>query len=257
MGEPTSTAKSALEGLRVGCVQYLNSRPLIYGLEDVLLAHPSVLASEMRAGNLEAALVPVFEWLRSPADYVAVDGIGIASRGSVLSVFVAHRGPLELMEAVIADPASLTSVHLVQVLCRGILGRDIPIVSEAEGRNLGDHVGRLWIGNQALDFRKNNHGSGWEYWDLGEAWTRWTGLPFIYALWIVRRSVGNLTQVATALRQLGGAGIEALDKIIHEQNQYAVEVAQEYLRKRICFEIGDAEKGGWPVFARSCRPLVF
>ncbi len=257
MDEPISAAKSALEGLRVGCVQYLNSRPLIHGLEDVLLAHPSVLASKMRAGKLEVALVPVFEWLRSPADYVAVDGVGIASRGAVLSVFVAHRGPLELMKAVIADPASLTSVHLVQVLCRGILGREVPMVSEAEGDQFGDHVGRLWIGNQALDFRQNDRGADWQYWDLGEAWTRWTGLPFVYALWILRRSVCNSDQVAIALREVGSSGIAALDKIIHAQNEYSVELAQEYLRRRICFEIGDAEKRGLSRFRSALKNSGF
>jgi chorismate dehydratase len=70
------TAFPALEGLRIGCVQYLNSRPLIHclrppagpgpGLLDVYLAHPAKLAARLREGVLDAALVPVFEVLRSP-----------------------------------------------------------------------------------------------------------------------------------------------------------------------------------------------
>ena len=84
----------ALAALRVGCVQYLNARPLIHGCDaPVVFDHPSGLARDLAAGALDVALVPVFEALRHPR-YLLADGVAIASDGPVFSVFLAHRGPL-------------------------------------------------------------------------------------------------------------------------------------------------------------------
>ena len=106
----------ALASLRIGCVQYLNSKPLIYGYDGpVVFDHPSGLARDLAAGKLDVALVPTFEALRSP-HYTLVEGVAIASDGPVYSVFLAHRKPLAEVRSVALDPASLTSVHLLQVL---------------------------------------------------------------------------------------------------------------------------------------------
>src|SRR6185295_17793961 len=102
--------------LRIGCVQYLNARPLIYGYDGpVVFDHPSALARDLARGELDAALVPIFEVLRDPR-YVLVDDIAIGSDGPVFSVVLAHRGPLEKVRAITLDPASLTSIHLLRVL---------------------------------------------------------------------------------------------------------------------------------------------
>ena len=239
-----------LKGLRVGCVKYLNSKPLIHGLSEVRLAHPSVLAAELRRGELDAALVPVFELLRSPQDYWAVDGVAIASRGPVYSVFVAYRGSLEDIETLWVDPASLTSVHLVQVLFDGVLGRKVPLVSEP-GNDVGSRKqARLLIGNQAICFRQQQAGQGWSYWDLGEVWGRWTGLPFVYALWVIRRGIPNLNEVASALREVAKVGVAQVDAIAARQDDVPFELARVYLREHISFELGEPEKNGLERFRR-------
>jgi chorismate dehydratase len=244
---------SAISGLRVGCVQYLNSRPLIYGLEGVGLAHPRVLASELREGRLDVALVPVVEWLRAPQAYVAVNGVAIASQGPVMSVFLAHQGRLEGIQAIVADPASLTSVHLVQVLARGLLGRRIPVLaSEHEFVGAREQLSQLWIGNQALEHRLGSAGRGGAevYWDLGEAWTRWTWLPFVYAVWVMREDVADPPAVADALRRVGKNGLRNLDEIVRKQTELPEDLAREYLRERIRFSLGDEEKRGLERFRK-------
>jgi len=101
---------------RIGSVSYLNARPLIYGLEgDVQLETPSVLASLLRKGNLDAALVPVAEYLEYP-HYQIVPGIAVGSRGPVKSVYLAHRKPLNRLKTIALDPASKTSNLLLQVI---------------------------------------------------------------------------------------------------------------------------------------------
>jgi chorismate dehydratase len=249
---------SPLQGLRVGCVQYLNSRPLIHGLPGVELAHPSELAARLRAGALDAALVPVFELLRSPEKYLVVDGVGIVSNGPVYSVFVAHQSPLESLKGVVADPASLTSIHLFKVLVAGVLKRSLPLLA-GDGINLADPAfGHLWIGNQAVAHRLASvRGSGEAgIWDLGEQWTTWTGLPFVYAVWVIRRDVPGAVHVADAFRQLSEQGRRAIPAIAAQEAEFGRELAERYLTVNIRFQVGDAEKAGLLRFTQELQSLA-
>ena len=99
--------------LRLGCVKYLNARPLIHGWAgDVEFDHPSALCRRLAAGELDVALVSSFEYLRNPI-YTIVDGVAIASDGPVFSVVLAHREPIEQLCEIAIDPASETSVNLL------------------------------------------------------------------------------------------------------------------------------------------------
>lgn len=229
----------ALAGLRIGCVRYLNSKPLIYGLEGVRLDHPSRLAKELRDGELDVALVPVFELLSAPGDYVAVDGVGVTSDGPVYSVFVAHREPIESVESILVDPASLTSVHLLQVLFNGVMGRKAPLVER--GR---EDMARLLIGNQAIAFRNGEGKEGWNYWDLGAVWKAWTGLPFVYALWVMRKGLGDPVGIAREFQRIARLGESRIDEIAAGDREVETSVAKVYLRQFIKFAVGDPEHSG-------------
>ena len=239
----------ALKGLRIGCVQYLNSRPLICGLDGVQLEHPRVLAQALRAGELDAALVPVFELLRAPKRYVAVNGVAIASDGPVYSVFVSHERPLAQLRGVVGDPASLSSIHLFQVLAKGALGLDLPLVAAQPGAEYGPELGHLWIGNQAIAHRLQ-HANDKVFWDLGEAWTAWTGLPFVYAVWVLRRGLSDEPGVADAFRELARAGGARIPEIAADETEFGPELALEYLSRHIRFNFGANELAGLDRFRR-------
>lgn len=247
----------ALEGLRIGCVQYLNSRPLIHGLEDVELAHPSELAARLSAEALDAALVPVVELLRTPGRYLVVDGVGIVSEGPVYSVFVAHRRPMADLDGVIADPASLTSVHLFQVLASGVLKRRVPLLSGSGGDSGSAALGRLLIGNQAIACRlqAERAGAGVQFWDLGEQWTGWTGMPFVYAVWVLRRGLDAASHVADAFRAVSEAGQRAIPEIARADTEFGEELASRYLANNICFRLGGAERAGLERFSEELQGL--
>jgi chorismate dehydratase len=234
-------------------------------LDGVVLAHPSALAARLREGALDAALVPVFELLRSPGDYRAVEGVAIASRGPVYSVFVAHRRPLETLEGVLADPASLTSIHLFQVLAAGRLKRP-PRLVPLDSANAGDPAfGRLLIGNQALRHRVESEsgaagavGEGEEvFWDLGEQWTLWTGLPFVYAMWVLRRGIASESYVADAFRTLAAAGVAAVPEIAREASDFGEALALRYLTGNIQFELGEREHAGLARFSSELEGAGF
>ena len=104
------------QSLRIGCVKYLNARPLIYGWpSNVVLDHPSALCAQLARGELDVALVSSFEFLRNPI-YRIVDGISISSDGPVYSVVLAHVGEINEIEQIELDPAAETSGNLLRCL---------------------------------------------------------------------------------------------------------------------------------------------
>lgn len=230
----------ALAGLRIGCVKYLNSKPLIHGYDgSVIFDHPFGLARDLAAGKLDVALVPTFEALRTP-HYTLANGVGIACDGPVYSVFLAHRGPLAGLRSVALDPASLTSVHLLQVLLREY--HDV----QPEFRDLSAFPSEvdaaLIIGNQAIDFRQRDK-DGYQILDLGEEWKRCTGLPFVFAPWLLRPDLPNAQAVAEDLRALKRHGLAHLDEIILNERRDPA-FTRRYLTQHIRFELGEPEKAG-------------
>ena len=244
---------NSLSGLRIGCVRYLNSRPLIDGLPGVRLEHPSVLAAALRAGKLDAALVPVFEVLRAPeARYRLVDGVGICSDGPVYSVFVAHESELSAVREVVADPASLTSVHLLQVLWHRVLGKPVRILAEEDSTDAQRAAARLLIGNQAIRYRIDceQFRPAVHFWDLGEAWARWGRLPFVYAVWVLRSGMdfSLASKAAEGFRALAAAGLRQRDRIAAENGEFSKELSTRYLHNNIRFGVGAREKSGLALF---------
>jgi chorismate dehydratase len=172
--------------LRIGCVKYLNARPLIFGgPADVVLDHPSVLCAQLAHAELDVALVSSFEFLRNPI-YRIVDGISISSDGPVYSVVVAHVGEISAAEEIELDPAAETSGNLLRCLLSELELR--PRFVATSTSSLAKERARLLIGDQAIRFRQQ-HGNEFQVWDLGENWQNLAGLPFVYALWLVRPEV--------------------------------------------------------------------
>ena len=258
-----SAAWPALAKLRIGCVQYLNAKPLIHGYDGpVVFDHTSALARDLSRGELDVALVPIFEALRDPR-YLIADGVAIASDGPVYSVFLAHRGPLAEVRTIALDPASLTSVHLLQVLLaeyhglrpqcvdtsamggRGSRRADAEIIA-AEARQeprppIAD--AELLIGNQAIDFRHEHTGTH-QFLDLGAEWKRCTGLPFVYAPWLIREDLPKARAAADELRALGRAGVACIDKIVGTETFHDADFRRRYLTQHIRFALGEREKAG-------------
>ena len=229
----------ALAALRLGCVQYLNSKPLIYGCDaPVVFEHPSALAHDLARGVLDVALVPVFEALRSPG-YLAADDVAIGCDGPVFSVFLAHRGPLADLRRVALDPASLTSVHLLQVLLAEFHGLRPKCVSQGNG----PEDATLLIGNQAIDFRTRAPG-GWQFFDLGEEWRRCTGLPFVFALWLMQPNLPNAGAVANELRALKRDGLAHIPEIVRADKGHDPTFVTRYLTGHIRFGLGLREQAG-------------
>jgi len=223
--------------------------PLTRGLEDeIYFDVPSKLAAMLQRDELDAALVSVTEVLFNDR-YDVLDGAAIASLGEVQSVFLAHRKPLTEVREVFCDPASLTSVNLLKVLLaeRGLKPEFKPLENYAAAHQK-DFV--LLIGDPALDFLLGPHAH--EIFDLGAAWFELTKLPFVYAVWALRRGIenGNLHRHLTEAKAFG---LDTLDHIIRSRTEYTQEFRQDYLGWHIHFHLGMDEKRGLKKFVELLR----
>ena len=239
----------SLAPCRVGSVPYLNAVPLTRGLEsEIVFATPSKLAEMLRRDELDAALVSVTEVLFNDR-YNILDGVAVASLGEVKSVFLAHRKPIDDVKVVLCDPASLTSINLLRVLLaeRGICAEFKPLASYNDAPQQ-DYV--LLIGDPALDFLRGKHEH--EIWDLGAAWLELTRLPFVYAVWALRRGV-DTKRLGRQLRDAKDFGLETLDYIISSRSEYDLEFRKDYLGWHIHYHLGVDEKKGLARFAELLR----
>ncbi|MEY2467013.1 MAG: chorismate dehydratase [Verrucomicrobiota bacterium] len=251
--------EQSLAPFRVGSVSYLNAVPLTRGLEDeVVFATPSELAGMLQRDELDAALVSVTEVLFNDR-YDILDGTAIASLGEVKSVLLAHRKPIEEVREVFCDTASLTSVNLLRVLLaeRGLKPEFKPLESYAAAKEK-DFV--LLIGDPALDFSLATHppspSSGvtgeHEILDLGAAWFEMTQLPFVYAVWALRRGMENfvLRRQLTDAREFG---LDTLEHIIRNRTEYDEDFRRDYLGWHIHYHLGTDEKRGLTKFIELLR----
>jgi chorismate dehydratase len=241
--------------VRIGAVAYLNSKPLIEGLADLLpeaelsLDFPSRLAEDLEAGQLDVALVPSIEVLRHP-EYEIVSDACVATRGPVMSVKLYSRVPMGAIQSLSLDAGSRTSAALAQIMLEerfGVRPRLEPLLFE---RSLSsartDAV--LLIGDRAMHAPAEPFAATW---DLGEEWLRWTGLPFVFAVWAAKGGT-ELGHVEEALGRARDLGIERAREIARRESpilEISEATAYHYLTKNLHFRLGPAERSGLRLFS--------
>jgi chorismate dehydratase len=235
--------------VRLGAVNYLNARPLVYGLElrndlfSLRFDVPSTCAALLHEGSIDVGMIPSIEYLRG-RDYRIAPRIGIISEGPVASVALFTTTPVEQIRTIAADTSSRTSHALLRILCLEHFGIDPefqPMAPEP-ARMLRRCDAALLIGDPALFL--DHQQLGVEKVDLGEQWTAMTGLPFVWAFWAGRPDVLSRTAVA-ALVAARDAGVAASDAIAAAYcgPERAIS-GQVYLRENIRYELGEREEAG-------------
>ena len=274
--------------VRIGAVEYLNARPLVFGLEqqpkfDVRFDLPSRCAELLHAGEIDLGLIPSIEFLRAPAGpdaYRIVPDLAIASRGAVASVAIFTTRDVKDVRSIALDTSSRTSVALTRIMCARIFG--IAPTFESRGPDLPSMLERadaaLIIGDMALFLNDGpvRVGTGADERsvavqkvDLGALWTRSTGLPFVFAFWAGRPGVVDAEDV----RVLRGARDAALARTREIAEAYypgdsaRQSVAEAYLRDNIKYSLGPDECAGLERFyqyaaeagvvARAVAPTFF
>ncbi|HEX4794168.1 MAG TPA: menaquinone biosynthesis protein [Humisphaera sp.] len=243
---------SAQNKLRVGSVSFLNAKPLIYGLEnsdalELSLDVPSRLLDGLVQQRLDIALLPVIDYQRMAGLRILTAG-GIGCDGPTLTVRIFSPVPIERIGVLACDIDSHTSVALARI----ILARQFGITPELaelryERRPTADKsvcpTGKsalLLIGDKVVCEEPRD--LPYQL-DLGEAWKKLTGLPFVFAAWMARSDIelGTLPKLLTEAKT---AGLTHIDQIIR---QYALprgwppEIARKYLTHHLNFDIGQRQ----------------
>jgi chorismate dehydratase len=240
--------------IRVGAVQYLNARPLTYFLAKqapqakLIFDVPSRLADALQCGRLDVAMIPSIEYLRRPG-YTIVSDACIACNGPVRSIKMLSRVAVEQIRSLSLDEGSRTSAVLIRILLKEQFGLEpeislLPIGADVEETE-ADAV--LLIGDRAI---ASNQGRFEYVWDLGERWTQWTGLPFVFAMWIAREGLDlrGFDRVLSAARDEGVRRIPEIAR--HEADKYWIseEECLVYLRDHLHFYLGGKQRQGLQLF---------
>jgi len=247
--------------LKVGAVSYLNTKPLVYRLREVIpgidlsFDVPSRLADGLSAGRFDVALIPSIEYVANPS-YSIVSDACIGCRGPVMSVKLLGRRPICEIRSLALDAGSRTSSVLARILLEkqyGIRPRleELPVAADVDSCS-ADAI--LLIGDRAIH---PPSGPYVECWDLGEQWCRWAELPFVFAMWVARgeTDLGGLESALGACRDAGVAHLEAIAADEAAAVGLTVEQTTRYLRDNLHFYLGERERCGLATYYRLATEL--
>lgn len=244
---------------RVAASSYLNTAPLIWSFargtrrDEVELltdAAPSRCADLLARGQVEAALVPVVEYQRLP-EMVVVPGICVGARTEVKSVvLVTRKDSLEEIQTVALDTSSRTSAALVEVIFREFVGRAPRLQPSAPNlpQMLREHDAALLIGDPAMTFERE----GLRVYDMAALWRRFTGLGFVFAMWMAQASArASVSRIDFArARDEGLAQVEEIAAEYAHELGLPREELVKYLRENICFTLDEEMRAGLELYFR-------
>ena len=252
--------------LRVGAVSFLNTKPLIYPLlneeieSDIALSAdvPSRIATLLSKNELDVGLIPIVEYFRSnPSDtpYCILPDMSIASHGCVRSIQLFSRVPIQEIRRIALDVNSRSSVALLKILLAEkyrispAFTTCAPTVSPStalQNRQDPPFEAVLLIGDSAL----RHLGSTQYSVDLGEAWHKLTGLPFVYACWVARQEadLGDLPQVLVESKARGIAQIPEIARIEAKKLGLPEALCRDYLQHCIKYDLDESAINGIELF---------
>src|ERR1700691_5764935 len=184
---------SRMKRLRISAISYLNTAPLMWDFEhgsagaafDIAYTLPAQCAASLRDGAADIGIIPAAAYCSVP-DLAVIPGVAIASRRAVRSILLVSKVPLEDIQTVALDTSSMTSVALTKVLFARWWGGQRTFAEMAPDieQMLEQYDAGLVIGDPALQVDRSRYVT----YDLAEEWIRFTGKPFVFAFWAVRKA---------------------------------------------------------------------
>lgn len=247
--------------LRIGIVDYLNTRPLAWGLRaataspriEPVFAPPARLADMLAAGDVEIGLVPVIEAERIAGAHV-LPGTCIAALREVRSVLLLSRRPIAHVGRIALDENSRTSAALVRLLSLERWGIEPTFETAAPTLDamLEAADAALIIGDPALRIERPDL----QIWDLAAEWRAMTGLPFVFAVWAAGPGVEPQPWMEGLFRRSLDDGMANLAQIVaraHRETGLDADLLHRYYTEHLHFELGAAESAGMEAFLERCR----
>ncbi len=252
-----------MSNIRLSAVEYLNARPLVYGLDarsdlfDCRYDVPAKCASMLHDKSVDLSLIPSIEYFGHP-DYRIVPDIGVTSSGPVASVALFTDRPATALRSVAVDVSSRTAVALLRVLCAQWF--DIEPTFVTFRPDLPAMLKRcdaaLLIGDAAL--YQEHETNGLDKIDLGDEWTAMTGLPFVWSFWVGRAGCLDKNHI-TALKAARDSGIQHLDQIAEKhasiEEEGSLAIAKKYLHDNVSYTLDDHAQAGMRKFFSAAADL--
>lgn len=221
-------------------MSYLNTKPLLYGLEhgqlsdqvELVLDYPANLVRLLNSNQIDIGLIPVGA-LPSLGDYHIISDYCIGTEGEVASVAVFSEVPMEEIDTVLLDYQSRTSVMLCKILFEKHWKKKVQFIDakdESYIENIRGNVAGLMIGDRALKIR-----DAFKYiFDLGLGWKEMTGLPFVFAVWVRKKEISG--EFIPLFNEANGMGLSKINLIIDHNNESSYPMDM-YFRKNISYRL--------------------
>lgn len=247
---------------RVSVVKYLNTVPLIWGMlkgdqqgkYDLDFTTPANCADGLRRREAVLGIVPSIEYQRMDGLRI-LPGCSIASKETVKSVLLLSKVPIEKVETVALDNSSRTSVALVRVLLQKFYLRTFSAtaVDPEPAKMLQQADAALLIGDPALTF----DGQNLLVYDLAAEWKKFTGLPFVFAVWAGHKDMG-LGRFCADFEASRDYGLAHIDEIACEYAPrlgLAPKAVKVYLKENIDYSFDEENRSGLELFYRLAREI--
>jgi len=235
------------ESIRIGRISYMNVAPIYYGLDrqfdagwyDIVAAPPAVLNRKMAAGELDISPVSTAAYAEHQKDWLILPGLSISCDGPVMSVVLASRYSIRDLEgkSVVISDESASAAALVRLIFREHGVRpNISCRPLSKENALADADAVLVIGDSALNGKWQKT---YRYvWDLCGAWKDATGLPFVFALWAVRKDyarrqadrVARTLEILNQSRQHGCASLPAITADLQQRCDVNIDILDRYFK---------------------------
>ena len=252
--------------LRISAISFLNTAPLMWDFEngdsaarlrqdfEISYTIPSHCAQQLKEGSADIGIIPVAAYTQIP-DLVVVPDVSIAARNKVRSILLVSKVPLEKIRSVATDDSSRTSAALVEIYLRKFVGTDPGFTRQKPDLKamLRWHDAALLIGDPALQANT----SGYHVYDLAEEWRRWTGRPFVFAFWAVRKAALqsqpaelNIAQVFQQSRDHGLKHIPEIAAAWAPRLGLSTKLVSEYLTENVDYSLDQENLEGLRLFFR-------
>ncbi len=245
---------------KVSVVKYINTVPLIWGMlrgdqqgkYDLEYTTPAACADAVRQRKADIGIIPSIEYQRMDRAQILA-GISIASKNEVKSVLLLSKVPIQKIQNVAVDSSSRTSAALLRILMRKFYSRFITVTpclpKPADMLKRADAA--LVIGDPALTY----DGQVPEIYDLAAEWKKYTGTPFVFALWVGHEDA-HLARFRKDFEQSRDFGLAHVDDIAAEyapKLNMKVPGVKVYLTENIDYSLDEENRKGLRLFYKLAR----
>lgn len=238
-------------------MSYLNTKPLLYGFKqtgilnniDLIEDYPSKIAAMLLNDEIDVGLVPVAV-IKNLKKHFIVSDYCIASDNEVASVAIFSNQPLEEITHVLLDYQSRTSVNLTKILFKHFWKKDIEFIDASENyiNEINGTTAGLIIGDRALDAIEH---FTFQY-DLSKAWKSFTGLPFVFAVWVANKNLSE--EFIHQFNYANSLGLEKIEEVIQELDYKNYDL-KKYFNQNISYVLDDEKRKGLEMFLKLMEDL--